>query len=196
MQRRRVRYGNGSAGDGWARSADDPVDPRTGEYRPGSIDPDERDDLEDMFIVMGKFVKDASRHLWKRVSKKQGRKGVKPEGGDDAESGGEKGGGGGMEKEGSVEQSSAEGGVDDGDDDHSNDNGESDGKEEEEEEVRQVVFIEGEEGVAIEFPKGLSQTETVGRGYAWRTVSVIATPKEGKSTPPPSRDASSSLPES
>jgi hypothetical protein len=44
--------------------------------------------------------------------------------------------------------------------------------------VREVVFIEGEEGLQVQFPQDLSQTETVGRGYAWRTVSIIAKPKD------------------
>lgn len=88
-------------------------------------------------------MKDAGKHLWKRMARRQvGSHKKRDEEADEEE----------PEEE---EEEEGEG-----------------------DEIRQVVFIEGEEGVAIQFPKGLSQTETVGRGYTWRTVSVIATPKE------------------
>ena len=47
--------------------------------------------------------------------------------------------------------------------------------------VREVVFIENENGVQVQFPQDLSQTETVGRAYAWRTVGIVAKTDESGS---------------
>ena len=110
----------------------------------------EPDDLDLIFLAMGRFLKDTGKHLWKRVSKDGGGKGDEKEGKDSSEDVLDLG------------KSSTDGG----------DGGN----------VREVVFIEGAEGVQVQFPQDLSETETVGRGYAWRTVSIIAKANEGTTT--------------